>query len=261
MPLPSLRNRDQLSGPVLDELENLVATLKGLWLVEHNEDGSHQTRDRLLDFVPVGSIQMWPTATAPSAWLLCRGQQVSRSTYNGLFQLIGTTYGVGDGSTTFNLPDLQQRFPLGKAAAGTGSVLGSTGGNIDLSSLLSITGSTASTGAHTHTGPSHSHGGSTGAAGTHTHAASTYGGGTSGLVVDQNLDAISVRVSVTDGSGGDGITAAAGSHSHSISADGTGSTSSDGNHSHAAGTLAVTSAGAMTTAYIALNYIIFTGVA
>ena len=48
-----------------------------------------------------------------------------------MFAILGTTYGVGDGSTTFNLPNLQQRFPLGKAASGTGSTLGGTGGAID----------------------------------------------------------------------------------------------------------------------------------
>lgn len=80
---------------------------------------------------PVGTGFLWFTNTAPSGFLLCRGQEVSRTTYATLFGVIGTTYGVGDGSTTFNLPDLQQRFPLGKAAAGTGSTLAGTGGAID----------------------------------------------------------------------------------------------------------------------------------
>ena len=91
--------------------------------------------------VPAGSIVAYGATTAPSGWLLCIGTAISRTTYSALFAIISTTYGVGDGSTTFNLPDLQQRFPLGKAAAGTGSTLGGTGGAID----------------HTHTGPSHVH--------------------------------------------------------------------------------------------------------
>ena len=91
--------------------------------------------------IPSGSSVMWFTATAPSGWLLCDGTAVSRTTYADLFTAIGTTYGAGDGSTTFNVPDLKQRFPLGKAASGTGSCLASTGGAIN----------------HTHSVPAHKH--------------------------------------------------------------------------------------------------------
>lgn len=80
---------------------------------------------------PVGAWMGWFTATPPTGWLICDGSAVSRTTYADLFAVLGTTYGVGDGSTTFNLPDLRQRFPLGKAASGTGSTLGGTGGTID----------------------------------------------------------------------------------------------------------------------------------
>src|SRR5690606_25683019 len=69
--------------------------------------------------------------TAPDDWLLCDGSAVSRSEYPRLFAVIGTAFGAGDGSTTFNLPDLQQRFPLGKGSSGTDSQLGETGGSID----------------------------------------------------------------------------------------------------------------------------------
>ena len=93
-------------------------------------------------FVPTGTIVAYGGTSAPSGWLLCDGAAVSRNTYARLFSVLGTTYGAGDGSTTFNLPDLRQRFPLGKAASGTGSTLGATGGAID----------------HTHSGPSHTHG-------------------------------------------------------------------------------------------------------
>ena len=80
---------------------------------------------------PTGSVVMWMTASAPTGWLILDGAAVSRSTYSALFALFGTTYGAGNGSTTFNLPDMRQRFPLGKAASGTGSTLGGTGGTID----------------------------------------------------------------------------------------------------------------------------------
>lgn len=83
------------------------------------------------DEMPTGAITAWSTATAPSGYLLCDGSAVSRTTYATLFGVIGTVYGPGDGSTTFNVPDLRQRFILGKAASGTGSALAGTGGAID----------------------------------------------------------------------------------------------------------------------------------
>lgn len=81
--------------------------------------------------IPAGVIWETGTAAAPSGWLLCDGSAVSRTTYARLFTAISTTFGVGDGSTTFNLPNTNQRFPLGKATSGTGSTLGGTGGTID----------------------------------------------------------------------------------------------------------------------------------
>lgn len=82
--------------------------------------------------VPSGALLPYGGAASPSAdWLLCDGSAVSRTTYAVLFAIIGTAYGAGDGSTTFNLPDLRQRFPMGKAITGTGNVLGVTGGTID----------------------------------------------------------------------------------------------------------------------------------
>lgn len=81
--------------------------------------------------VPTGSVVMYVGAAAPSNWLLCDGSAISRSTYATLYGIIGNTYGSGNGTTTFNLPDLRQRFPLGKATSGTGSTLGGTGGAID----------------------------------------------------------------------------------------------------------------------------------
>ena len=58
-------------------------------------------------FVPVGLILPWTTSTIPSGYLLCDGDPVSRTTYAALFDVIGTNYGSGDGSSTFNLPDLR----------------------------------------------------------------------------------------------------------------------------------------------------------
>jgi len=71
--------------------------------------------------VPVGAMMIWTTDTAPTDWLLTFGQEVNRTTYADLFTVIGTTYGVGNGSTTFNLPDLRGRFPLGQDDMGGSS--------------------------------------------------------------------------------------------------------------------------------------------
>lgn len=60
--------------------------------------------------IPTGAFMFFHATTPPEGWLLCNGQPVSRSTYAALFSVIGTKYGAGDGSTTFNLPNLHHRF-------------------------------------------------------------------------------------------------------------------------------------------------------
>lgn len=62
---------------------------------------------------PAGTINMWPTATAPTGFLLCNGATANRATYAALFAVLGTVYGAGDGSTTFNLPNFVNRSPIG----------------------------------------------------------------------------------------------------------------------------------------------------
>lgn len=64
-----------------------------------------------------GMISMYASATPPAGFLLCNGQAVSRTGYAALFSVTGTAYGAGDGSTTFNVPDLASRFPLGYSAS------------------------------------------------------------------------------------------------------------------------------------------------
>lgn len=81
------------------------------------------------DTLPVGAIIPYASDTIPENWLICNGQEVSRTTYSILFGIIGTTYGVGDGSTTFNLPNLKGRVAVGKDTTQTEfDVLGETGG-------------------------------------------------------------------------------------------------------------------------------------
>jgi len=72
--------------------------------------------------VPAGAVMPFAGATEPAGWLLCYGQAVSRTTYSSLFAAVGTLYGVGDGSTTFNLPDLRGRVVAGQDDMGGTSV-------------------------------------------------------------------------------------------------------------------------------------------
>lgn len=81
------------------------------------------------DTLPIGAIMPFGSDTIPENWLLCNGQAVSRETYSSLFNTIGTNYGAGDGFTTFNLPDLRKRVPVGKDGNDTDfNTLGNTGG-------------------------------------------------------------------------------------------------------------------------------------
>ena len=76
-----------------------------------------------------GFIQMFAGSTAPTGWLICDGSAVSRTTYADLYAVIGTTYGTGDGSTTFNLPNLKGKVVVGQDSNDTDfDTLGETGG-------------------------------------------------------------------------------------------------------------------------------------
>jgi microcystin-dependent protein len=111
------------------------------WIVMGKFSGNANTSD-----TPSGAILQFAGSSAPANWLLCDGALISRTTYATLFGVIGTNYGAGDGSTTFKLPDLRGRVPIG---AGQGSNL--------TNRVIAATG-----GAETHTltvsqMPSHSH--------------------------------------------------------------------------------------------------------
>lgn len=96
---------------------------------------------------PAGVVLPFAGSTAPTGWLLCFGQAVSRTTYADLFTALGTTYGAGDGSTTFALPDLRGRVPGGKDNMGgsAASRLTTAGAGVDGVTLG------AAGGAQTHT--------------------------------------------------------------------------------------------------------------
>lgn len=83
----------------------------------------------LTDTTPIATVAMTAAVVAPNGWMLCDGTALSRTGFAALYALIGTTYGTGDGSTTFNLPNLKGRVPVGRDAAQTEfDVLGETGG-------------------------------------------------------------------------------------------------------------------------------------
>lgn len=196
--------------------------------------------------VPPGTIVEYGGGTAPFGWLLCDGAAVSRATYADLFAALGTTYGAGDGSTTFNVPNRINRFGVG---AGGLYARGSTGG--------SATETTSSAGAHDHTGfvtptaitaaqmPSHTHTGTTSTNGDHAHGVPGFFGG-AGAGPNASLDPINANFSTT----------VAGAHNHTFTTNATGGGDA---HSHAivnqpAHTHTVTTI----PPYVASNYIIKT---
>lgn len=146
---------------------------------------------------PTGEITMWGTSSAPTGWLIADGSAVSRSTYSALFGVLSTTYGSGDGSTTFNLPNLKGKFPVGRdASQGEFDVLGETGGG--KTNALGVSNLPA----HTHTASSSSSSSSTVTDSGHSHTSSvvirtntgTFGGAASGHGGGGTTDAASANI-------------------------------------------------------------------
>ena len=90
--------------------------------------------------IPPGAIIAWGSAAAPDGWHLCNDSAIGRTTYAGLFAEIGTTYGVGNGSTTFNVPDLRDRLPLG---AGSNNTIGGETAQCSASGAITTASGTA----------------------------------------------------------------------------------------------------------------------
>ena len=82
-------------------------------------DTTIKSKANIADLLPIGSYIQFAGSQAPVGFLVCNGGAISRTTYSQLFAVIGTTYGSGDGSTTFNLPNLTDRFLQGSTSVGT----------------------------------------------------------------------------------------------------------------------------------------------
>jgi len=118
---------------------------------KYDFDGGNLTG---IEGIPTATIVPWTSSSVPSGFLECNGAAVSRTTYSALFAIVGTTYGAGDGSSTFNVPDLQDNVIVGKS--GTKAV-GSSGGANTVTSTGNIGGSTANATLSTPQLASHSH--------------------------------------------------------------------------------------------------------
>jgi microcystin-dependent protein len=221
--------------------------------------------------IPAGVISQFAGSSAPDGYLLCQGQSVSTAEFAGLFAAIGYNYG-GSGAS-FNVPNLENRVPVGKGSGTFGS-LNATGGaeSVTLTTEQipshSHTGSTNNTGGHTHTGSTgtesagHTHSGTTaGGNSLHTH---TYKNGTSVSRASGTLGGIQgVVLAGSEGTTGN----ASNNHTHTfdtggVSANHTHSftTASNGSHSH---TVTVENTGGGLShnnlqPYIVVNYIIKT---
>jgi microcystin-dependent protein len=129
-----------MTGADLHEPKGVAEATSGqVYVADGSGSGSWTTQQSQ---VPVGSVTDYAGTSAPSGWLFCYGQAISRTTYATLYAALSTTYGVGDGSTTFNLPDLRGRVTAGKDNMGgvsadrltnltngvDGDTLGDTGG-------------------------------------------------------------------------------------------------------------------------------------
>jgi microcystin-dependent protein len=104
------------------------------------------------DSSPTGAVMAFAGASAPTGWLLCNGQAVSRTDYASLYAVLSTTYGSGNGSTTFNLPDLRGRAPVGLDAMGA-----TDAGRLDVSESLGGSGGNQYHTLTTAQMPSHNH--------------------------------------------------------------------------------------------------------
>lgn len=131
-----------------DGIYQCVPNLSGAWDDWERIGGAGDE-----EMIP-GTIVMWPVLSTPSGWLLCDGQAVPRASVLGTLLVDGgMPFGDGDGSTTVNLPDLRDRFVIGKGANAANNVVGETGGDRD----VTLTAAQSGVPAHTHDFSGHTH--------------------------------------------------------------------------------------------------------
>jgi len=171
---------------------------------KYDFDGANLTD---IEGIPTATIIPWSDSSVPSGYLECNGQTVSRSTYSALFAIIGTTYGAGDGSSTFSVPDLQDNVPVGKS---NNKNLGSTGGANTVAKTGNVGGSTANATLSTPQLASHSHSKGSGS-----------GPGRGYPNINNGAQNLGAGLPATTGSSGSG-----GGHSHNMSANFTGDATS-----------------------------------
>lgn len=142
-----------ISGAVASKADKASPTFTGTPAAPTASSGTSSTQIATTAFamgaaalvMPSGAMLQWPTATAPTGFLLCDGEAKSRTIYSALFAVIGETFGAGDGTTTFNVPNFENRFPVG---AGDLYAVGATGGSKDAVAVSHT--HTATQDAHTH---------------------------------------------------------------------------------------------------------------
>ena len=141
-----------LSGlRVVDKNQSNLVPFAANVILQSTKGASSTTAagNEVAPLLPVGSIIVWPETTAPAGWEIADGTAKSRTTLAGLFALIGTDYGTGDGSTTFNLPDFKDRLPLGKGT--NNGTIASAQGSMAASSKITTDSGTAQLSASTTT--------------------------------------------------------------------------------------------------------------
>ena len=104
---------------------------------------------RIVTAAMTGMVSAFAGVAAPSGWLLCDGSPISRTTYSALFAVTSTTYGVGDGSTTFNVPDLKGRTVIG---VGVGTEITGVAGVLQGAKEVTLSAAQSGTTAHGHAG-------------------------------------------------------------------------------------------------------------
>lgn len=147
-----------ISGAIASKADKASPTFTGTPAAPTASSGTSTTQIATTAFAmgaaalvsPSGEIKMWPTSSAPTGFLLCDGSNVSRTIYSALFAVIGTTFGAGDGTTTFTLPNFENRFPVG---AGDLYSVGGTGGSKDAIVVSHTHTATVTDPGHTHSIP------------------------------------------------------------------------------------------------------------